>query len=538
MTKTVADHLVDMLVDAGVKRIYAITGDSLNAVNDAVRRNGKLEWIHVRHEETGAFAAGAEALLTGNIACCAGSSGPGHVHLINGLYDAHRSYAPVIALASTCPTAQFGTGYFQETDPTKLFADCSYYNQMAATPAQLSRMLQAAMQTAIERQGVSVVGLPGDVTTLPAADVQSSTAVYPNNIELHADLEKIAEAAKLINEAATVTVYAGSGAINAHAELKELTQRLNAPLAYTFKSKMFNQLDNPNEVGMNGLVGFKSGYQATNQADLLIMIGNDFPFPMLPTDKKIIQIDIRPEHLGRRVKLTLGIAGDAKEVLTALLPQLLQKTDRTFLDNMLAIYADVKKQLIAPVNDPGKPGLIHPQFVMHTIDKLADDDAIFTVDTGMNCTWAAQYINATGKRNMLASYFHGTMANAMPQALGAALACPDRQVIALSGDGGLSMLLGDLMTIVQYKLPVKIMIFDNRSLAMVQLEMEGDGLQPWQTDMDNPDFIEIAKAMGFTGIKVSEPDQVEPALKQAFTTPGPVIVSFSTDKDATPPSLF
>jgi len=532
MAKNVSDQLVEMLVNAGIKRIYAVTGDSLNEINDAVRREGSIQWIHVRHEEAGAYAAGAEAQLNG-IACCAGSSGPGHVHLINGLYDAHRSGAPVIAIASTVASFEFGTEYFQETNTIKLFDDCSYYNQVATTPKQLPRMLQSAIQTALHRKGVAVIGLPGDLTKMDAAEIETSTQNYNPIPLIRPNDEDLQKLAGLINQHKKITIFCGIGAGDAHDEVVELSQKINAPVGYSFRAKMEIQYDNPNEIGMTGLLGLPAAFHSMHESDLLILLGTDFPYtPFMPTDCKIVQVDIKTERIGRRAKVDVGLCGSVKDTLAALLPLVDQKTDDSFVKAQLSIYADVKEKMQTYVDDTGKKELIHPEFVAHTLDTLADDDTIFTVDTGMSCVWGSRYINATGKRRMLGSFNHGSMANAMPQAIGAALACPGRQVIALCGDGGLSMLLGDLATITQYNLPIKIIVFNNRSLGMVKLEMEVAGLPDWQTDMHNPDFALVAQAMGMKGITVKEPDDVKQAIREALAFKGPALINVFTDPNA------
>jgi len=539
MSKNVSDQLVETLVEAGIQRIYALTGDSLNHLNEAVHRNGKITWIHVRHEETAAYAAGAEALLKG-LACCAGSSGPGHVHLINGLYDAHRSSASVLAIASTIPTKEFGTNYFQETNTIKLFDDCSCYNQMAVTPAQLPRMLQTAIQNAVHKKGVAVLGLPGDITNLPAADAETTTMLFRNRPVVRPSESELAQLAELLNSNKKVTLFCGLGAAEAHDELIQLAEKLKAPIAYTYKGKMAIQYDNPYEVGLTGLLGIPSAYQAMHECNLLLLLGTDFPYtPFMPTKNKIVQIDIKPENLGRRARLDLGLCGDVKDTLQALLPMIETKKSNNFLMEQLEFYKEVKKNLRFYVEDTGKPNAIHPEYVAAVINELADKDAIFTVDTGMCCVWAARYIDATGERKMLGSFNHGSMANAMLQAIGAALACPDKQVIAFCGDGGISMSMGDLMTIVQYKLPVKIVVFNNRSLGMVKLEMEVAGIPDLETEMLNPDFTKIADAMGMTGITITNPDDVKPGLEKAFLMDGPVLVTVQTDPNALamPPKL-
>jgi len=532
MAKSVADQLVEMLVQAGIKRIYAVTGDSLNNINDAVRREGSIQWIHVRHEEAGAYAASAEAQLNG-LACCMGSSGPGHVHLINGLYDAHRSGAPVIAIASTVASFELGTGAFQETNTIKLFDDCTYYNQMATTPKQLARMLQSGIQTALQQKGVAVIGLPGDIAKMDAEEIDTSIKNY-NPIPLlrptDADLQQLAS---LIDQHKKITIFCGIGCAGSHDEVVELSQKINAPVGYSFRGKMDIQYDNPNEIGMTGLLGLPAAFHSMHESNLLILLGTDFPYTQfMPTDCKIVQVDTKAERLGRRAKVDLGLCGSIKDTLIALLPMLKQKEDDSFLKAQLKVYADVKEKMKIYVEDAGKKDLIHPEYVATILDELAADDAIFTVDTGMSCVWGARYINATGKRKMLGSFNHGSMANAMPHAIGAALSNPGRQVIALCGDGGLSMLLGDLATITQYNLPIKIIVFNNRSLGMVKLEMEVAGLPDWQTDMHNPDFAMVAQAMGMKGITVKDPDDVKQALREALSYKGAALINIMTDPNA------
>lgn len=529
----VADQLVTMLVNAGIKRIYAVTGDSLNEVNDAVRREGSIQWVHVRHEEAGAYAAGAEAQVTGTLACCAGSSGPGHVHLINGLYDAHRSGAPVIAIASTIPSYEYGTEYFQETNTIKLFEDCSYYNQIATTPKQLPRMVQAGIQAALHRKGVAVIGLPGDVTSMDAVENITATDNFNPQPVIRPSDADLQQLAVLVSEHKKITIFCGIGAAEAHDEVVQLSQLLNATVGYSFRAKMDIQYDNPNEVGMTGLLGLPSAYNSMHQSDLLLLLGTDFPYtPFMPTDCKIVQIDTKPERIGRRARVDVGLCGDIKDTLTALLPLITQTTDDSFLKDQLAFYAEVKDNMKTYVDDAGTKDKIHPEHIASILDELAKEDTIFTVDTGMSCVWGARYISATGKRKMIGSFNHGSMANAMPQAIGAALACPGRQVIALCGDGGLSMLLGDLATITQYNLPIKIIVFNNRSLGMVKLEMEVAGLPDWQTDMHNPDFAMVAQAMGMKGITVKDPADAKQALREALMFNGPVLVNVFTDPNA------
>ncbi|RBL93483.1 thiamine pyrophosphate-dependent enzyme [Chitinophaga flava] len=539
MGKLVADQLVEMLADAGIKRIYAVTGDSLNHLNDAVRRDGRIQWVHVRHEEAGAFAAGAEAQLNG-LACCAGSSGPGHVHLINGLYDAHRSGASVIAIASTCATNEFGSDYFQETNTIKLFADCSHYNQVACTPEQAPRMLQAALQHAVHKKGVAVLGLPGDVAAAGAVSISTSLKLYHTSPVLRPAEAELQQLANLLQEADKVVIYCGLGATSAHDDVVTLSTLLKAPVSYSFRAKMGIAYDNPNEVGMTGLLGLASAYKSMHEADVVLLLGTDFPYtPFMPEKAKIIQIDKQPERLGRRASLEMGLCGDIGPTLQALLPMIQEKKDRTFLDTMADFHQQVEQKLQTYVEDRGKEKAISPEYLASVINRLASSDAVFTVDTGMTNVWTARYITATGKRTLLGSFNHGSMANAMPQAIGAAFGQPGREIYALCGDGGLTMLLGDLMTISQYNLPIKVIVFNNRSLGMVKLEMEVAGIPDWQTDMLNPDFAAVATAMGFTTFTVHDPDEVEQVLVKACKTSGPVLVNVFTNPSslAMPPKI-
>lgn len=539
MAKKVADQIVEMLVENGVKRIYAVTGDSLNELNDAVRRSGKIKWIHVRHEEAGAYAAAAEAELDG-LACCAGSCGPGHVHLINGLYDAHRTGAPLIAIASTINTPEFGVDYFQSTNTIRLFDDCSCYNEVASTAGQVPRMLQSAIQHAIHNKGVAVLGLPGDVSALPAEESVTAMHNYRNNPVIRPSDFELSQLADVLNGSAKTTIFCGIGAGKAHDEVVQLAALLNAPVGYSFRGKMDIQYDNPYEVGMTGLLGLPSAYHSMHEADVVLLLGTDFPYQaFMPLKNKIIQIDDRPEKLGRRAKLEMGLCGKIEDTIKALLPLLKQNTDDSFLKSQLKLYDHVKENQDIYVKDQGETDKISPEFVAHTINALANHDTIFTVDTGMCCVWGARYLHATGQRKLLGSFNHGSMANAMPMAIGASLSYPERQVIALCGDGGLSMMLGDLATIKQYNLPIKLVVFNNRALGMVKLEMEVQGLPDNETDMVNPDFALIAQAMGFTGITVHNPGALPEILQKAFAEEGPVLINVMTNPAslAMPPKI-
>jgi pyruvate dehydrogenase (quinone) len=446
----------------------------------------------------------------------------------------------VLAIASTCPTNEFGSDYFQETNTIKLFDDCSCYNQLATTPEQAPRMMQAALQHAIHKHGVAVFGLPGDVAAADAKDIPTSMKVYHPKPVICPSGKELQELAALLQEANKIVIYCGLGAIAAHDEVVALSGLLKAPVAYSFRGKMGMQYDNPNEVGMTGLLGLASAYKSMHEADVVLLLGTDFPYTsFMPENTKIVQVDNQPERLGRRATLEMGLCGDIGDTVKALLPLLKEKTNQEFLDTMLDFYQEVKKKLQTYVDDNGKEDAISPEFVAATINKIAARDAIFTVDTGMTNVWTARYLEGTGKRTLLGSFNHGSMANAMPQAIGAALAQPGREIFALCGDGGLAMLLGDLMTIKQYNLPIKIIVFNNRALGMVKLEMEVDGLPDWQTDMHNPDFAAVAVAMGFTAYTVHKPEDVAAVLTQASQAQGPVLVNVFTNPAslAMPPKI-
>jgi len=533
MSRTVAEELDETLAQAGVQRIYGLVGDSLNPFTDALHRSGKVEWIHVRHEETAAFAAGAEAQLTGKLAVCAGSCGPGNLHLINGLFDAHRSMAPVLAIASHIPTSEIGSGYFQETHPDQLFQECSHYCELVTSPSQMPHVLQSAMQQAVSKRGVSVIVLPGDVAAMKAtADAPGRGIVTGVPLVRPTDSD-LARMADLLNRASKVTLFCGSGCAGAHDELLALADKLKAPIGYAFRGKEWVEYDNPYAVGMSGLLGWGAAYKAMHDCDALLLLGTDFPYEsFMPTTPKIAQVDLRGERLGRRSKLDLGLCGDVRETIKALLPLVEQKPNRKFLDAMLEQHAATQHKLRADVDAGRTHRPIHPGYVVAMLDELAGPEAIFTADTGMCCVWAARQIGAAKGRRLLGSFVHGSMANAMPQAIGAQAANPGRQVIALSGDGGFAMLMGDVLTLGQHDLPVKIVLFNNHSLGMVQLEMEVAGMSPFGCNLKNPNFAALAQAAGLFGVRVEEPAQVRPALKQALAYPGPALVDIVTDPNA------
>lgn len=532
-TLDVAQQIVDQLAQAGVKHLYAITGDSLNALTDAITKDGRIKFIHVRNEEAAAFAASAEAQLTGKLAACAGSSGPGHIHLINGLYDAQRSNAPVVAIASTCASAMFGTGYFQETNPTLLFSNCTEYNEMAVTPEQVPSMLHGAMQAAISRGGVGVVGLPADTIAKPAVQESASTLpLYTERLPEPSEPE-VESAAQMLNQARTVAIFVGCGAIDAAPLVKELADKLKAPVVTSYKSQMEMTRDMPNYVGHMGYLGMWSAEDAIAKADTVLILGTNFPYPnFFPAEKRSIQVDVRAERLGKRANLKLGVRADTGLFLSALLPKITEKTDSAFLQASLADWQKIQQKFMIPVENPGKSNCIRPEYMMHLLDKLAAEDCIVTVDTGMNNVWTSHYFKPSKARKMIGSFTHGSMANALPMAIGASVAYPDRQVISISGDGGLAMLMGELLTVVQYQLPVKILVADNRALAFVKWEMELAGFKPSEVNLTNPDFATMAKAIGIQAETVTEPSELEPAMRRWLAAEGPALLSVTTDTDA------
>ncbi|MDQ8703761.1 pyruvate dehydrogenase [Streptomyces sp. LHD-70] len=532
--QNVAEQFVDILVRAGVRRLYGVVGDSLNPVVDAIRRTGDIDWVQVRHEETAAFAAGAEAQITGKLAACAGSCGPGNLHLINGLYDAHRSMAPVLALASHIPSSEIGLSFFQETHPDQLFRECSHYSELISSPKQMPRLLQTAIQHAVGQGGVSVVALPGDVASEPAPEKAPEQALVTERPSVRPGDSEIDKLVDLIDEADRITLFCGSGTAGAHQEVMEFAEAVKSPVGHALRGKEWIQYDNPYDVGMSGLLGYGAAYEATHECDLLILLGTDFPYnAFLPDDVKIVQVDVRPEHLGRRSKLDLAVWGDVRETLRCLTPRVKPKSDRRFLDKMLKKHAEALEGVVkAYTRKVDKHVPIHPEYVASVLDELADDDAVFTVDTGMCNVWAARYLSPNGKRRVIGSFSHGSMANALPQAIGAQFVDRGRQVVSMSGDGGFSMLMGDFLTLVQHDLPVKVVLFNNSSLGMVELEMLVAGLPSYGTGNHNPDFAAVARACGAYGVRVEKPKQLAGALKDAFKHKGPALVDVVTDPNA------
>lgn len=545
-SKTVADLLVQQIIAAGAKRIYGIVGDSLNPIVDSVRRAAKagadIEWVQVRHEEVAALAAAADAEVTGNLAVCAGSCGPGNLHLINGLYDANRSRVPVLAIASHIPSKQIGTGFFQETHPDRLFTECSVYSEMISSAPQAPRVISSAIRHAYGCKGVAVLTIPGDVADLDVAaelpNVDFNPA-SPRVIPADVELQKLADA---INGAKKVTIFAGAGTRGAHDEVLAVADKIAAPVGHSLRGKEWIQYDNPFDVGMSGLLGYGSCHEAMHASDLVILLGTDFPYDQfLPEDVKTAQIDIDPTHLGRRTRLDVAVVGDVKETMIALLPLLNGGRSRRFLDSMRKKHIKAMTGVVGAYKGKKAEDMtpIHPEYAADILDQEAADDAVFTVDTGMCNVWASRYITATGKRRVIGSFLHGTMANAMPHAIGVAASSPRRQAIAMCGDGGLSMLLGDLITIKQYNLPVNIVVFNNSTLGMVRLEMLVDGLPSFGTDSTAVSYAAIANAIGIPAVQVERAKDLRQALRGALDRKGPTLVEIMTDPHALsmPPTI-
>ena len=530
---TLADQLIGVLLEAGAQRIYGVVGDSLNPVVDAVRRTAGIEWVHVRNEEAGAFAAAAEAQLTGCLVVCAGSCGPGNTHLIQGLYDAHRNRAPVLAIASHIPSVQVGTGFFQETHPERLFVECSSYCELVGQVGQMPRVARIAVQHALGVGGVSVLVISGDVLHRAAARPTGSGYVSRAQAMIVPAREQVEALAERLNAAPTVTLFCGAGVEGAHAEVMELAGKLHSPIGHSLRGKEWIQYDNPYDVGMSGLLGYGACYEATQGADLLLLIGTDFPYDAFLPGTRTVQIDHDVTRLGRRTPLELGVHGDVRVTLRELLPLVRQKSDRAFVDRMLRKHAQALEHVVeAYTRDIEHHLPIHPEYAARLLDESASDNAVFTVDTGMNNVWAARYLTPNGRRRVIGSFLHGSMANALPHAIGAQLAYPGRQVISMSGDGGLAMLLGELLTLAARQLPVKVVVFNNGALGMIKLEMMVDGLPDYQTDNGNVDYAAIARAAGLHGVRIEQPGDIRAGLTEALAHPGPALIDLATDPNA------
>ncbi len=526
MATTVADQMVETLAAAGVARIYGLVGDSLNGFTDSLRRQARITWLHVRHEEVAAFAAGADAHLTGGLAVCAGSCGPGNLHLINGLFDCHRSRVPVVAIAAHIPSPEIGSGYFQETHPENLFRECSSYCELVSSAEQMPRVLEMAIRHALTQRAVAVVVIPGDVALMPAVEAPAPKpgGLLPAQPVTIPPPDAVEQLAAWLNQGGKVTLLCGSGCAGAHRQLLALADALKAPIVHAMKGKEHIEWDNPYDVGMTGLIGFASGYRAMESCDTLLMLGTDFPYRQFyPARARIAQIDLRGENIGRRVPVDLGLVGDLGASLDALLPRLTPKTDRAHLDASVAHYREARKGL-DELATGRKGGVLHPQHVARELSELAADDAIFTCDVGLPTVWAARYLAMNGRRRLIGSFWHGSMANAMAQAIGAQAAFPGRQVISLSGDGGFTMLMGDLLSLKQLKLPAKVVVFNNGALGFIELEQKSSGFLNTGTELENPNFAMMAEAIGIKGVRIEDPSEVQGKLAEALAHPGPVVV--------------
>lgn len=541
---TVASTLVCALDELGVRQVWGVVGDALNPITDAIRRQDALEWIGVRHEEAAAFAAGAQAQLTGSLGVCMGTVGPGSLHLLNGLYDAKKSHAPVLAICGQVPTSEMWSNFFQEVDNDAVFADVAVFHATVTAPEQFPYLLQQAVNSALARRGVAVLTVPGDIGDQEVPDHQASFALpHSGQVAAPADIEA---AAALLNDAEKVAMLVGCGARAARDEVLAVAKTLSAPMVLTLKGKEGLEGDNPYQVGQSGLIGNPAAHLALHQADALLLVGTDFPYrDWLPQDKKVVQLDTRPEHVGRRLPVTAALIGDAKGTLAQLLPQLQRRSDTTFLDHHrkeFDLWQAAQRRLTDPDHDRKLLGrirkkldnpdeLIRPEVVAAAIDDAAATDAIFTSDTGMSTVWLSRFVEMRGQRRLLGSYNLGSMANAMPQALGAAALDRDRQVIAFCGDGGLMMLLGDLRTAVTYRLPVTFVVFNNGRLGMVKLEQEQSGLPEYGTELDNPDLAAVAGALGLHARSVTRPEDVTEAVAEALAHDGPALLDFRTNPE-------
>jgi len=537
---TVSDLIVETLKNAGVRRIYGIPGDSLNGFTDALYHDGTISWQHVRHEEAAAFAAAGEAAVTGKLAVCAASCGPGNLHLINGLYDAHRSHVPVVAIAAHIPSKEMGGFYFQETHPQELFQECSVYCELIASPAQLPYVLDIAIRTAVEKRDVAVLVIPGDVLLNEIDRPAEVATIRPTLSVIRPSDAELDVAADALNSARRVTILAGSGCAGARDEVFALADAVQAPIVHALRGKEVVEYDNPFDVGMTGLLGFSSGYHAMEECDTLLLLGTDFPYrEFYPEGATVLQVDLRGEHIGRRIRVDIPLVGMVKDTVTALLPRLKPKTDGRHLERMRRHYAKARESLDElAVNDHNRTPL-HPQFVAKTVDEVATDDAVFLADVGTPVVWAARYLRMNGKRRLIGSFTHGSMANALPQAIGVQAAQPGRQIVTFSGDGGLAMMFGELITLRQLNLPVKVVVFNNGALSFVELEMKAAGLVNFGTALQDPNFAAVASALGLHGTRVERPADLAGALDAAFAHDGPALIEVMTARQelSIPPTI-
>ena len=538
MSKRVAELLVETLQSAGVKNCYGIVGDTVNRIASAIH-SSEIDWVHVRHEEAGAFAAGAEAQLTGHLTACAGTCGPGSLHFINGLYEANRNRAPVILIATQIVRQDMGFESIQEIDLAEVFKGCSVFCDTILTPEQARRKTVAACQAALTKRGVAVLIVPADVADAAAHQERPYSVHVPSPVVRPSDSELDA-IADILNQGDAITIYAGAGCAGAHDEVVATAARLKAPMAHTSRGKDFVEYDNPYNVGMTGMIGEAAGYHAILSCDTLLLLGTSFAWPQFYPDKAtIVQIDADPTHVGKRHPVAFGAVGDIKATLDALLPRLEQRQDNPFLAAHLERHRKEMETAVAE-KASGPDGAISGSYLTKIINKHAADDALFSADDGTATVWMLRHIDTNGKRRTFASLLHGTMAGGMPSALGLQKAQPGRQVICLAGDGGFTMLMGDLLTTVQEDLPIKIVVFDNGKLGFVDIEQKAAGLEPVYTDLKNPDFGEIAKAVGIWGQMVSKAGELEDSVQAWLSQPGPALlhVKVKPMQLITPPSPF
>jgi pyruvate dehydrogenase (quinone) len=523
MSKKVAEVIVEVLESAGVKHCYGIVGDTLNTFATGLSRS-EIQFVHMRHEESGAFAAQGEALLLDRLTAVAGSCGPGSLHFINGLYEANRNRAPVILIASQVTRSELGFEFIQEVDFKAVYKGCSVFCEMVMTPEQARRLTVMACQAAITRRGVAVLILPVDVADSVAADELDYT-VHTNRPVIRPSEADLDQMAHLLHAGSNITIYAGSGCAGAHDEVVELAARLKAPVAHTSRGKDALEYSNPYNIGMTGVIGMEAGYRAILNCDTLLLLGTDFAWKQFyPSHATIIQVDVDPMHIGRRHPVDLGVVGNIKDTVQALLPRLKQREDSTFLDTYLARHEKSLEAQAARANT-GHHGKIFGQYLTWIINRLAARDALFAADDGTPVVWLLRMMEANGRRRMFGSLLHGTMASGLGTAIGLQKSQPGRQVICMAGDGGFAMLMGDLLTTVQENLPIKIVVYDNGKLGFVELEQKGEGLLPIYTDLKNPDFGQVAQACGLWGRSVSDAGELEVAVQEWLSQPGPALLN-------------
>lgn len=528
MSKAVAEIIVETLVQAGAKRCWGIVGDTINHFTDAVRRSD-LHWMHVRHEEAGALAAGGEAYMTGELAVCAGTCGPGSLHFVNGIFESHRNGAPVILIASDVARAEVGLNFPQAIDQRRIYEQCSVFCEYVSHPSQARRITTLAAQAALTKGGVAVVIVNGDMFVENASEDFAWTVHRPNPI-VRPSNDELDTLAAALEDAKSVTIYAGIGARAAHHQIVALAERLKAPVVHSSRAKEFIEPKNPYNVGMTGILGNRAGADAVDSADIMLCLGSDFAWTQYyPQGKHVIQIDHDATHIGRRSPVRLGLVGDIAETIDALLPRLADSQDETHLRKALSRWK-TDQEIYENDTVERDHDLIHPQFVTRMLDRLAKHDAFFTADGGSPMVWLLRHLTANGERRFLTSLLHGTMANAYPQAMGISAAYPDRQVIALCGDGGMTMLMGDLLTLVQEELPIKLLVFNNGALGFVEMEQRVEGLLDAFTDLKNPDFSKLAQVCGMKGWRVENSSALENAMQEWLAADGPALLDVTVSR--------